>query len=62
MDTAYTTLRDQRFPAPLPFHQPLENVRRYFNKFEVPLPLAMEPLRRTDDFERGGAPMAGAIS
>ena len=37
MDSAYTTLRDERFPAPLPFHQPLENLRRYFNKFEVPL-------------------------
>src|SRR5207244_1614311 len=26
--TAYTTLRGEHFPAPLPFHQPLENLRR----------------------------------
>ena len=56
MDAAYATLRDERFPAPLPFHQPLENLRRYFNKFEVPLPLAMERLRKTDDLERGANP------
>ena len=53
MDSAYTTIRNERFPAPLPFHQPLENLRRYFNKFEVPLPLAMERLRKNDDLERG---------
>jgi len=51
-DTAYTTLRNEYFPAPLPFHQPLENLRRYFNKFEVPLSLAMERLRTSDDLER----------
>jgi hypothetical protein len=56
MDSAYTALRNQRFPAPLPFHRPLENMRRYFNKFEVPLPLAMERFRKTDDLERGGNP------
>ena len=53
IDSAYATLRDERFPAPLPFHQPLENLRRYFNKFEVPLPLAMERLCKTVDLERG---------
>lgn len=56
IDSAYTTLRGERFPAPLPFHQPLENLRRYFNKFEVPLPLAMERLRRNDALERGANP------
>ncbi|MBI1744418.1 hypothetical protein HYR54_15315 [Candidatus Acetothermia bacterium] len=56
MDSAYTTLRNERFSTPLPFHQPLENLRRYFNKFEVPLPLAMERLRKTDDLERGANP------
>ena len=56
MDAAYTTLRGERFPTPLPFHQPLENLRRYFNKFEVPLPLAMERLRKGDDLERGANP------
>jgi hypothetical protein len=53
MDSAYQTLRGRRFPPPLPFHQPLENLRRYFARFEAPLPLAMERLRRTDALERG---------
>ncbi|HEY3132260.1 MAG TPA: neuraminidase-like domain-containing protein [Acidobacteriota bacterium] len=56
MDTAYTILRNQRFPTPLPFHQPLENLRRYFDKLEAPLPWAMERLRKTDDLERGTNP------
>ncbi len=56
MDSAYTALRNERFPAPLPFHQPLESLRRYFNKFEVPLPMAMERLRKSDDLERGANP------
>jgi hypothetical protein len=37
---------------PLPFHQPLENLRRYFDQFEVPLPDVMEALRKNDDLER----------
>src|SRR6266849_2905897 len=49
IDSAYTTLRQALFPSPLPFHQPLENLRRYFNKFEVPLPLAMEQLNNKID-------------
>ncbi len=56
IDAAYTTLQGEHFPAPLPFHQPLEYLRRYFNKFEVPLPLAMERLRKNDDLERGANP------
>lgn len=52
VDAAYVTLRDERFPMPLPFHQPLERLRRYFEKFEVPLPLAMERLRTSDALER----------
>lgn len=56
MDAAYTTLRGERFPAPLPFHQPLENLRRYFDKFGAPLPQAMETLRKNDDLERGTDP------
>ena len=55
IDAAYTTLRNERFPTPLPFHEPLERLRRYFDKFEVPLPLAMERLRTTDALERGTA-------
>jgi hypothetical protein len=56
MEAAYATLATASFPAPLPFQQPLENLRRYFSKFEVPLPLAMERLRKTDDLERGTNP------
>ena len=56
MDSAYKTLRGERFPAPLPFHQPLEHLRRYFDKFGVPLPLAMERLRKSNDLERGANP------
>jgi hypothetical protein len=56
MDEAYTTLRNERFPAPLPFHQPLETLRRYFSKFGIPLSLAMERLRKSDDLERGPNP------
>lgn len=55
-DTAYDTLRSEYFPSPLPFHQPLENLRCYFKKFEVPLPLAMERFRKSDDLERGSNP------
>ncbi len=56
MDAAYGILRGERFPSKLPFHQPLENLRRYFLQFGVPLPLAMERLRKNDDLERGGNP------
>jgi hypothetical protein len=47
-EAAYDILRDENFPNPLPFHQPLENLRRYFQKFEVSLPLAMERFRKSD--------------
>ena len=56
IDSAYSTLRGEYFPAPLPFHQPLENLRRYFNKFEVPLLLAMERFCKNDNLERGANP------
>ena len=49
LDASYTTLGETQFPAPLPFHQPLESLRRYFNKLEIPLPLAMERLLRKRD-------------
>ncbi|HVZ38032.1 MAG TPA: neuraminidase-like domain-containing protein [Candidatus Kapabacteria bacterium] len=55
IDAAYTTLLNQNFPMPLPFHQPLENLRRHFEKFEVALPLALERLRTHNNLERGGA-------
>lgn len=50
-DSAYEVLKAEPFPHHLPFHQPLENLRRYFTKFEVPLPLAMERLRRNEDLQ-----------
>ena len=50
--TAYNALQDARFPAQLPFHQPLEYLRRYFDKFEVSLTKALECLRKSDDLER----------
>jgi hypothetical protein len=53
IDTAYNTLRAERFPFPLPFHQPLENLRRYFLKFESPLSGVMEQFRGSNDLERG---------
>ncbi|HEY9431906.1 MAG TPA: neuraminidase-like domain-containing protein [Blastocatellia bacterium] len=56
IDAAYTTLQNEYFPSPLPFHRPLENLRRYFDKFEAPLPLAMERLRKNDSLERGTNP------
>jgi pSer/pThr/pTyr-binding forkhead associated (FHA) protein len=36
-DQAYSTLQERSFPPPLPFHRPLEQVRRYFALFGVPL-------------------------
>ncbi|HEY0377591.1 MAG TPA: neuraminidase-like domain-containing protein [Pyrinomonadaceae bacterium] len=55
MDSAYALLKGERFPPPLPFHQPLENLRRLFDKFEVRLPVALEQLRQGDALERGAA-------
>lgn len=51
-EAAYTALAGENFPHPLPFHQPLENLRRYFGRFEVPLPEVMEALRKDDSLER----------
>jgi len=56
IDAAYATLQNEYFPSPLPFHRPLENLRRYFDKFEAPLPSAMERLRKNDSLERGTNP------
>lgn len=51
-DAAYETLKNAKFPLPLPFNQPLESLRRYFNRFDVPLQVAMEQLCPTDKLER----------
>lgn len=48
----YKILAAARFPPPLPFHQPLENLRRYFDRFESPLPEVMEALRENNNLER----------
>jgi hypothetical protein len=59
IDQAYEILAGNVTPlpllppsSPLPFHQPLENLRRYFDKFEAPLPHVMQVLRKTDKLER----------
>jgi hypothetical protein len=56
MESAYALLREERFPVPLPFDQPLEALRRYSSKFDVPLALAMERLRKGDALERESNP------
>jgi hypothetical protein len=48
---AYDTLKAEFFPPPLPFHQPLENMRRYFERFEVPLPEVMKALSKDDSLD-----------
>lgn len=50
-DAAYTALAGESFPPPLPFHQPLEKLRRCFGRFEAPLPEVMEALREDDSLE-----------
>ena len=54
-DAAYAALAAEHFPPPMPFHRPLENMRRYFDRFEAPLPEAMEVLRTDDNLERATA-------
>ena len=56
---AYNTLKAALFPPPLPFHRPLEGLRRTFEKFDVPLHQAMETLRTGDAIERAHAATYG---
>lgn len=58
-DAAYATLETEKFPPPLPFHRPLETLRRCFDKFEVPLQVAMEQLRTDDAIERANTAAYG---
>jgi hypothetical protein len=51
-DTAYTVLADGTFPPPLPFHQPLELLRRLFAGFGAPLPEVMAALAKDSSLER----------
>lgn len=50
---AYRALAEGAFPPPLPFHQTLENLRRYFRRFAAPLPEVMAALRIDDRLDRG---------
>jgi hypothetical protein len=50
-DQAYTTLAGELWPPPLPFHRPLETMRRFFATLEVPLAEAMERLRADEAIE-----------
>lgn len=58
-DVAYGALRNTLFPPPLPFHLPLETLRRYFDHLEVPLERAMEALRIGEAVERADAASYG---
>ncbi len=55
-DTAYENLLKAFFPPPLPFHRPLELLRRLFQQFGVRLADAMYLLRPSDAIE---APTGG---
>jgi hypothetical protein len=48
IDAAYQVLKSKYFPLLLPFHQPLELLRRYFNKLNVPLVTLMEQFGNAD--------------
>jgi hypothetical protein len=53
-DDAYDKLIDQVYPATLPFNEPLESLRLLMEQLEIPLPEAMEKLRKNDDFDPTG--------
>jgi hypothetical protein len=54
-EAAYSALAGETFPPPLPFHQPLEGLRRLFGRFDAPLPAVMAALRKNDNLEPTGA-------
>jgi Neuraminidase-like domain/Repeat of unknown function (DUF5648)/Salmonella virulence plasmid 28.1kDa A protein len=47
-EAAYDALRTAAYPPPLPFHRPLETVRRYLELLGTTLPRAMQLLLRDD--------------
>jgi hypothetical protein len=51
-DQAYEKLKEERFPPPLPFHRPLELLRRHFDALQTPLQDAMAALRADDLVDR----------
>ena len=55
-EAAYAHLQSELFPLPLPFHQPLEALRRYFAHFEIPLHAALEHLRPDDGLTHAAGP------
>jgi Neuraminidase-like domain len=52
IDSSYETLKTAWFPPPLPFDQPVESLRRYFDRFKTSLSQVMEVLRKNDNVER----------
>ncbi|MEQ4720639.1 neuraminidase-like domain-containing protein [Nonomuraea sp. B19D2] len=48
---AYSTLKAARFPLALPFHPQLETMRRYLDRFALPLAEAMEKMRNSDGLD-----------
>ena len=54
-NAAYANLATQLFPPPLPFHRPLELLRRLFGQFGIALSDAMVALRSSDAIERGNS-------
>jgi hypothetical protein len=51
---AYNHLKVQVYPFNLPFNQPLEALRLYYDYVKVPLHEAMEKLRANDNFDTTG--------
>ncbi|HXR61377.1 MAG TPA: Tc toxin subunit A, partial [Solirubrobacterales bacterium] len=55
-EQAYTALREQEtFPPPLPFHRPLELLRRHLAALDTSLAAAMEALRSDESVDRAAA-------
>ena len=57
-DAAYTALLAESYPPPLPFHQPLEAMRRHLAGLSTTLADTMAALRADDAIERGGGTYA----
>jgi len=54
-EEAYKDLREAAFPLGLPFHLPLQTLRRYFARLEVPLVQAMETLLKDHRINAAGS-------
>lgn len=51
-DTAYAVLQKEHFPPPLPFHRPLELLRRHFQALGTSLADTLQSLRPSDEVVR----------